>query len=158
MALGTMTRAVQDLVREDPELANYASDDWMSSDDPSDFGPWVERLVRRARETDKSSLLASRVALATVVILNREALKGFLRALGVPSYLVEGLPERPLDPGLDPWLEAGRQASSDCSDFDVALRLVEAAIGWSRDHDRSHLLALPAEERALLTQLIEHSM
>jgi tetratricopeptide (TPR) repeat protein len=36
----------------------------------------------------------------------------------------------------------------------IPLSILRAALGWKADHDRSHLLALPAEQRKILVQML----
>jgi len=80
-------------------------------------------------------------------------------ALGhVGRGLVGSIP-RLLGPAGDPatstaWAEAWSAAGAEYDDLVVPLRILEAAVSWQRDGDDERLLRLPAEERAVLQDLL----
>lgn len=43
----------------------------------------------------------------------------------------------------------------DVEALQIPMRLLRAAIAWKKDHDRSHLLALPPEQREILVDLLQ---
>jgi len=53
---------------------------------------------------------------------------------------------------VDDWLSAPAD-----DELEIPFAMLRAALGWKRDRDRSHLLALPPEQREILIELLEES-
>jgi tetratricopeptide (TPR) repeat protein len=52
------------------------------------------------------------------------------------------------------WVAAWSEGE-DVDDLQIPIRLLNAALGWKKDRNRSHLLALPPEQREILVNLLE---
>jgi tetratricopeptide (TPR) repeat protein len=52
------------------------------------------------------------------------------------------------------WLDAWRSAAEHTEELSIAVSMLGAAVRWKADRDRAHLLALPAEQREILTVLL----
>jgi tetratricopeptide (TPR) repeat protein len=58
------------------------------------------------------------------------------------------------DKGAEVWVRTWREVASGSGDFEMALRLIDAALAYRKSKDQRALLELPTEERSLLESLL----
>lgn len=83
-----------------------------------------------------------------------EAAEDLGRAL-VETIPLAAAPEATLE-SAQSWLAAW-EAAPESIFFEIPLEMLRATVAWKKDRDRSHLLALPQEQREILTGLLADS-
>lgn len=67
----------------------------------------------------------------------------------VPLFVDEEVSETKAASWLEEWT-----AATSSAELDIPLSILRAALRWKGDHDRAHLLSLPAEQREILVQML----
>lgn len=109
--------------------------------------------VTEARRCGMSLRLAKFAAASSIVFANSTVVGDALREAGVDDRTQTAVLSGLRAAGeliVDAWSHA-----ADGEEYDIAIRIMAAAVQWGRDHDRAHLLALPVEEREVLMTLLE---
>ncbi len=70
----------------------------------------------------------------------------------IPLFLPDSVDQEQADRWVADWSEASGGAG-----LKIPLKLLKAARAWKEDHDRAHLLGLPAEQREVLAGLLEEA-
>jgi tetratricopeptide (TPR) repeat protein len=148
----TLTETV--LTRGEPtigiSLLRQALATW--SDDPTGPPGDTELLVRiiweRFRgDARRRSLIAQVVEAYQVAECVEELGRGVVAS--IPLMVDETTSQQDSSSWLEDWLSA-----SSATGTEIPLSLLGAADAWKRDQDRSHILALPPEQRRILIELL----
>lgn len=140
------------LARDDDESAlerlAQALDVWTASEDGPAGEPELLCRILWARGTGWSVATRLVDAYAETAAVNQLA-TGLTRSVSL--LLDVGTTQAK----AEAWFEAWRAGGEGHEELTVALAIVQAAVRWKADGDRAHLLALPAEQRAVLVELLD---
>jgi tetratricopeptide (TPR) repeat protein/DNA-binding MarR family transcriptional regulator len=105
-------------------------------------------LLERSPGKDWRELFAGLVEAYREVDAAEDLGQGIVAA--IPKLASEEINLERAEVWVDDWLSTPAG-----DELRIPFALVQAALGWKRDRDRSHLLALPPEQREILIELLE---
>jgi tetratricopeptide (TPR) repeat protein len=120
---------------------------------PGGLAPLCRVLLHRFAEDE-------RPALTTLEAFARAgALEPLGQGLVASIHVAFGAEAAPVAV-VDRWLAFWQRAASDTTrpELEIPTSMMAAAVAWMRDGDEAHLLTLPAEQRTILIELIQHGL
>lgn len=111
---------------------------------------WLAAILARASNAGTLTALAGRLAATTWLITAPDEVAAIYPNEGPSPFVGTTIPLV----GGRCWLDIWSDVAKGLGEFEVPLRLLQTAVLWAEDHDRRHILALPAEERRIFLSLL----
>ena len=121
--------------------------------DEPDTGDMELIIMNLFKDTSQGMMWQRYITILTKIYDKHQALialgEGLVRSIRALNSLMI------TDTTAQMWLDAWKAAAGDHDEFQIPLRLLDAAVRYRETHDQRVLLGLPIEERKLLESLLE---